>query len=178
MKLCISSDSFLSPLFKISLHTELIHFIDFNANCIVFITIQVEREQAEAAMREGEPQPAAGNLKRPKLNTVGVGKGSGRAAWKQPAPRANTLKNPGLSSSWDKKMKEKAEKATYLGLKREANESRKAAAREARERREASRLRKEENRKKSAVTTKVSSATARKMMKNKKLAKKLVMVDG
>jgi rRNA-processing protein CGR1 len=139
---------------------------------------QVEREQAEAAMREGEPQAAAGNLKRPKLNTIGVGKGSGRAAWKQPAPRANTLKNPKLSSSWDKKMKDKAERAAYVSLKREATESKKTAAKEARERREEAQRRKEENRKKSAITTKVSSATARKMMKNKKLKKKLVMVDG
>jgi rRNA-processing protein CGR1 len=129
-------------------------------------------------MREGEPQPAAGNLKRPKLNTIGVGKGSGRAAWKQPSSRASTLRNPKLTSSWDKKMKDKAEKAAYVGLKREAAESRKTAAREAKERREESRQRKEENRKKSAITTKISSATARKMMKNKKLKKKLVMVDG
>lgn len=129
-------------------------------------------------MREGEPQLAAGSLKRPKLNTVGVGKGSGRAAWKQPAPRASTLRNPGLTSSWDKKMKDKAERAAYVNLKREVSEGRKTAAREARERKEEAQRRKEENRKKSQITTKISSATARKMAKNKKLKKKLVMVDG
>ena len=128
-------------------------------------------------MREGEPEAVIGTIKRPKANTIGVGKGSSRP-WKQPAQRAGSLKNPNLSSNWDAKMKEKAEKAAYLALKREGVEARKAVKREAREKKEAAIRRKEENRKKSVLTTKISSATARKMAKNKKLKKKLVVVDG
>lgn len=136
----------------------------------------MEREEAEAAMREGEPEAVVGTVKRPKSNTIGVGKGS-RRSWKQPAQRAGSLKNPNLSTNWDKKMKIKAERTAFLSLKREATEARKEAKKEAKEKWAEAKRRKEENRAKSAITTKISSATARKMAKNKKLKKKLVVVD-
>jgi len=115
--------------------------------------------------------------KRTKHNTVGVGKGSGRP-WKQAATRASTMKNPGLSTSWEKKMKDKAEMAAYKARKKEGIEARKEEAREARRRREESRKRKEENRAKSVVVQRISAATAKRMAKNKKLKKKLVTVEG
>lgn len=124
---------------------------------------------------EGEPAPIP-KAKRTKHNTIGVGKMSGRS-WKQPAQRAGSLQNPGLSTSWEKKMKDKAEMSAYRARKKEALDARKEEAREARKRREDAKRRKEENRKKSVVTTRVSTATARKMAKNKKLKKKLVTVD-
>jgi rRNA-processing protein CGR1 len=140
--------------------------------------MQVEREQAEAAMRDGEDEPALGQLKRPKMNTVGVGKSSGRGSWKQPAQRANSVKNSTLSSTWEKKMKIKAERDSYQSRKKEVAEVRREAAKEEKARRSEVRRKKEENRAKSVVTTKISAATARRMAKNKKLKKKLVMVDG
>ena len=118
------------------------------------------------------PLPAA---KRTKHNSVGVGKVSGRS-WKQAAPRASTLRSAN-SSSWEKKMKDKAEITAYRNRKKEALEARKEAARETRRRREEAKARKEANRAKSVVAQRVSAATARRMAKNKKQKKKLVTVD-
>ena len=125
-------------------------------------------------MEEGEPVPvaAAEPPKRAKHNVVGVGKTSGRD-WKQPAPRAGTLRNPALSTSWEKKMAQKAEEQAYKERKRAAQEARREAAGAERRRREEAKARKEERKKAAEVTTRVSAATAKRMMKSKKARKLL-----
>jgi rRNA-processing protein CGR1 len=144
-------------------------------------TSQIERDEAQLAMRADEPpstdsENAAPQAKRAKHNTVGVGKASGRS-WKQPAQRAGTLRNPKLTSSWEKKMKEKAELSALRARRREVKEARKQAGREERERLAEIKRRKEENRAKSTVTQRVTAETARRMSKNKKLKKRLVVVQ-
>lgn len=113
-----------------------------------------------------------------KHNTIGVGRVSGRS-WKVPGETMSAMKKgTNVSTTWEKKMKEKAVAKELRERKQEAKELRQAAMKEAREKREAAKKRKEENRVKSAITQIVSSKTARKMAKNKKLRKKLVTVDG
>lgn len=51
---------------------------------------------------------------------------SGRA-WKQPSVRANKLRNPKLSSSWEKKMAEKAVSKAYQEAKQAALQAKKEA---------------------------------------------------
>lgn len=106
--------------------------------------------------------------KRAKHNVLGTGKASGRADWKVPGQRAGTLRNPKLSTSWEKKMAIKAEETAFKERKREAVAARKEAAAEARRRKEEAKKRKEEARTKAAVVTRVSAATAKRMMKSKK----------
>lgn len=125
-------------------------------------------------MQDGEavPAPAAAPSKRTKHNTVGVGKASGRA-WKQAGQRAGTLKNPNLTSSWEKKMAIKAEEDAFKERKRAAQEARKEVLAEQRRRREAAKQRKNDAQQKAAIVTRVSSATAKRMMKSKKARKLL-----
>lgn len=142
---------------------------------------QADVDRHEAAMPEhqgpvhehGSNPPAA---KRVKRNVVGVGTTSGRE-WKSPAQRASTLRNPKLSTSWERKMTKKAEAAAFKSLKQEAAAAHKEAKRQARQKWEEAKRRKEEAQKKAAITQKVSSETAKRMSKNKKLKKKLVVVD-
>lgn len=134
---------------------------------------QVERERE--AMEAGDAPVAAPSpdpAKRARHNVVGVGKASGRA-WKAPAQRAGTLRNPKLTSSWEKKMAVKAEEQAYKERKRAAQAARKEALTAERLRREAAKKRKEEKRAAAAVTTRVSAATARRMLKSKKQRKLL-----
>jgi rRNA-processing protein CGR1 len=114
--------------------------------------------------------------KRVKRNIVGLGKASGRT-WKAPAERAGTLRNQNLSSSWEKKMRMKAEAQAFKTRKRDAIEAHKTAMKERRQKREEAKKRKEENQKKSAITQPVTAETAKRMSKNKKLKKKLVSVE-
>jgi hypothetical protein len=51
---------------------------------------------------------------------------SGRA-WKQPGQRAGTLRNPKLSSSWEKKMQQKAVDKAYKEVKQAAVQAKKEA---------------------------------------------------
>ncbi len=51
---------------------------------------------------------------------------SGRGDWKLPANPARVLRNPNLSTSWEKKMKDKAEGDSFKQRKRDAEELRKA----------------------------------------------------
>lgn len=143
---------------------------------------QVEREQAAMQQEDGtaaaERDPAAETApaKRVKHNTVGVGKASGRD-WKQPGQRAGSLKNPKLSSSWEKKMQDKAVEKAFKERKRDAAAARKEALATERRRREAVKQRKAEAQAKSAVVTRVSAATAKRMMKSKKARKLLQTRD-
>lgn len=151
-----------------------------DVHCFVrtFYTPQVERER-EAMEEAGDAPvaaPAPDPAKRARHNVVGVGKASGRA-WKAPAQRAGSLRNPKLGTSWEKKMAVKAEEAAYKERKRAAQAARKEAAAEERRRREQAKKRKEEKRAAAAVTTRVSAATARRMMKSKKARKLLKTGD-
>lgn len=104
----------------------------------------------------------------------GVGKVSSRP-WKVPAKRASETKtNPLLKTSWDKKMAEKATRASFLEHKRSTLAVRKEKLKAETKRRAAVKEQKEANRLKSQVVQKVSTATAKKMMKDKKQRKKLV----
>lgn len=149
----------------------------------VLLGVQVEQEQdhQDSMMVEDNGQSVAKRAKaNVKQNAVGVGKGSGRT-WKAPGEKMSTVRSGSskkLSTSWEKKMADKAALKDLRDRKKAALEERKEAARKAREQREAAKKRKEENRKKSVVTQVVSSATARKMAKSKKQRKKLVTVDG
>jgi hypothetical protein len=140
---------------------------------------QVEADAAEAAMRDPAADAPTGILdgeamaKRVKHNALGVGRGSGRAAWKAPENRTT---RSGMATSWASKMRSKAERASYKGRKDAAEAARAAAKRAKREQREAAAKRKEENRRASEVSTRVTAKTARRMAKSKKLRKKLVTV--
>lgn len=125
-----------------------------------------------------DEEPVAVKRVATKHNSVGQAKVSGRS-WKAPGQKMSTLRSGSskkLSTTWEKKMKEKAVLKDLRDRKKEALEQKKEAARAAREQREAAKKRKEENRQKSVVTQVVSSATARKMSKSKKQRKKLVNV--
>jgi rRNA-processing protein CGR1 len=138
----------------------------------LYVSFLVKVEEERAAIDEDASPVKLGQIKRPRLNTVGVGKASGRT-WKAPAQRASSTKSRTLSSSWEKKMKIKAERDAYNSMKRQAKEARSTRLREARERKEQAEKRKEENRKKSVVVQKLSTETAKRMMKSKKQRKKL-----
>lgn len=138
---------------------------------------QVEREREQMEQGEAVPASVQEPAKRAKHNVLGVGKSSGRGDWKQPGERAGSLRNPKLSTSWEKKMKAKAEEAAFKDAKRAALAARKEAAAEERRRREEAKARKEAKRAAAAVTTRVSAATAKRMMKNKKQRKLLKTGD-
>jgi rRNA-processing protein CGR1 len=139
---------------------------------------QVERD-AVAAMEGSLPVAVPGEPRRvrAKHDVVGLGKASGRP-WKEPAQRASTLKPATLSSTWEKKMALKAARATFVAAKRDAVESRKARKRVVRVTREAALERRRVAREGAAITqTITSSATLKRMMKNKKQAKLLRKAD-
>ena len=157
-------------------------------NAAFTCSLQVEKEQMETAMvieddgqrQQSKKQKLKASMMPTNQNTVGVGKTSGRS-WKISGQKASSMRSgasKNMSTSWEKKMRDKAVLKEVRDRRREALEKEKAKRREAREKREAAKKRKEENRKKSAVTQVVSTETAKKMAKNKKLRKKLVTVDG
>ena len=128
-------------------------------------------------MQEGEPAVAVAEPpKRVKHNTVGVGKASGRA-WKTAGQRAGSLRNPKLTSSWEKKMADKAVESAFKERKRAAQAAHREAKAEARRKREAAKQRKAEAQARSAVTVRVTAATAKRMMKSKKQRKLLRTAD-
>lgn len=144
-------------------------------------TPQVELEAATMDTDHIEVDPSASLKKRQatKHNNVGQGRVSGRT-WKAPGEKASTIRagsSKKISTSWERKMKEKAMLKDMRDRKREALEARKAAGKAAREQKEEAKKRKEENRKRSGLVTQVvSAATARRMAKSKKGRKKLVAV--
>lgn len=146
----------------------------------VSLRSQVELEQEHASMDEGNAAAVAAEVtrvcKRAKHNVVGSGKASGRD-WKVPGQRAGSLKNPKLSTSWEKKMADKAVETAFKEQKRAALAAAKEAAAEARRKKEAAKQRKKEAQERSAVVTRVSAATAKRMMKSKKGRKLLQTRD-
>ncbi|KDD72839.1 hypothetical protein H632_c2829p1, partial [Helicosporidium sp. ATCC 50920] len=127
---------------------------------------------AEEAERGVDTSIEVGTVKKPKLDTTGLARASNRS-WKAPAPRAGTLKAPGLSTAWADKMRVKKEQSMYKEQKKEALDAFKAKKSEARRRMEAALSLKAENRAKSEVTVRVSADTARRMLKTKKGRKQL-----
>ena len=133
-------------------------------------------------MDQDQHLPSSLSLKKrqaTKHNNVGQGKVSGRT-WKAPGQKMSTIRagsSSKISTSWERKMKDKAVLKEMRERKKEALEEVKRVKREAREQKEEAKKRKEENRKKSGLVTQVVSAkTARKMAKTKKGRKKLVVV--
>ncbi|KAK9798204.1 hypothetical protein WJX73_004543 [Symbiochloris irregularis] len=135
---------------------------------------QAEQDAAAFAMSEPVAPPP---LKKTKHNTVGTGKASNRP-WKEAGQRAGSLRNPLLSTSWESKMKAKADKARFNERRREALAAHKQQLADKRKRQEDGKKRREENRRKSAVVQRITShATLRRMMKSKKDRKKLMTSD-
>jgi len=138
---------------------------------------QVAADQLETPMQTGE-EPVPKMPKRRKVNNVvGVGSASGRP-WKVPGERAGSFKNPLLSTSWEKKMKDKAERDAFKVVKRESIAAHKEKLAKVKKQRQDARAKKEANKQKSNVTQTISSnATLRKMMKSKKQRKLLQKAD-
>lgn len=140
---------------------------------------QVQEEKQQINMEEAELVGASiQTRKRTKHDTVGVGKVSGRP-WKVPGQRAGSLKSAILSTTWEKKMKDKAAREAFVAKKREAVAARKAKLSEIKRRKEEAKERKKANQAKSAIVQKVTNpAKLKKLMKSKKARKRLVTVDG
>lgn len=136
-----------------------------------------QQSNEEDPMEEGDKATVPLPKRRKTNNVVGVGQASGRP-WKTPGERAGALKNPLLSTPWEKKMKLKAEKDNFKALKKEAIAAHKEKLAKIRKQRQAAKEQKEANRLKSNVTQNISSnATLRKMMKSKKQRKLLQKAD-
>ena len=74
-----------------------------------------------AAQQQQQGEAAAPAAKRVRRNTLGVGGASGRP-WKQPAQRASSGGAPQLKSTWEKKMRLKAEASAFRSAKQEARQ--------------------------------------------------------
>lgn len=138
---------------------------------------QVTRDQAE--MKEADA-PAAVSFKRLKTtnsDVSGVGKASGRQ-WKEAGQRAGTLKSQNVSSSWEEKMRIKAETKIFRENRAQAIATRKAKLQRARQQRSEAKARKNEAQRKNTKVQQISNpATIKKMMKDKKQRKKLMTAD-
>lgn len=131
---------------------------------------QVDADLAQMPEDKPEEQPSA---KRTKFQNNRV---SGKN-WKAVAPRMSSTGNPKLNTSWDDKMKAKAEAALYKGQKDEARAERREQLNTEKNRRKAVKERKAENVKKALAKTGqkiTNNATLRRMMKSKKQRKQLV----
>lgn len=119
--------------------------------------------------------PAA---KKAKHNVAGVGKASGRGAWKEPGIRAGSIKSQTLSTSWEHKMRLKKEREKFKQAKQQALDARKSAARARRLQREAAAARREAGVARSSVTQVITkSSTLQRMMKSRKGRKTLRKAD-
>ena len=119
--------------------------------------------------------PAA---KKAKHNVAGVGKASGRGAWKEPGIRAGSIKSQTLSTSWDHKMRLKKERDKFKEAKQQALDARKSVARARRLQREAAAARREAGVARSSVTQVITkSSTLQRMMKSRKQRKTLRKAD-
>ena len=113
-----------------------------------------------------------------KHNVAGVGKASGRGAWKEPGIRAGSIKSQTLSTSWEHKMKLKREREKFKQAKQQALDARKSAARARRLQREAAAARREAGVARSSVTQVITkSSTLQRMMKSRKQRKTLRKAD-
>ncbi|KAK9834677.1 hypothetical protein WJX74_007329 [Apatococcus lobatus] len=138
--------------------------------------LEDQAEFESAQMTDDPPATVLPPAKRTKRSTIGVGKASGRP-WKQAATRASELRSPTLSTSWEHKMREKAEQQAFRDQRRATVAARKEAIQAEKQRREAAKKRKEENQRKSTVVQKVSTSTAKRMLKSKKQRKLLRTAD-
>ncbi|CAL5219037.1 g796 [Coccomyxa viridis] len=143
--------------------------------------IEEKDEQAEMEANAMQEADTVGvpvqTSKRQKLNIVGIGKGSGRS-WKEPSQRASSVKNPILTSSWEKKMQDKAARQHFKEVKQVAIDARKQKLQKVRKQRADAKQRKEENQRKSMVVQAVTNPkTLKKMMASKKDRKKLMKAD-
>mmetsp|Transcript_8508 Transcript_8508/g.18174 ORF Transcript_8508/g.18174 Transcript_8508/m.18174 type:complete len:182 (-) Transcript_8508:629-1174(-) len=134
--------------------------------------------EEETAMDQDEPQPVeTQSIKRRKADGVNYVPVYEREA-KAPAERAAKIMKAGVTSSWEKKMKNKASRQMFMEHKREAVNAMKEKKKADVEHRKMVRERRKANQEKSAVVQKITnSATLKKMMKNKKQKKSLKMAD-
>ncbi|DBA68351.1 hypothetical protein WJX79_009400 [Trebouxia sp. C0005] len=138
---------------------------------------QVDRDEAE--MKDADkPAPVSfKKLQSIKCDISGVGKASGRQ-WKEPGQRAGALKSQNVSSSWEAKMRNKAETKIFRENRAEAIAVRKAKLKRARQQRSEAKAKKAEGQRKNTKVQQISNpATIKKMMKDKKQRKKLMTVD-
>ncbi|CAD7702508.1 unnamed protein product [Ostreobium quekettii] len=140
-------------------------------------------EEMADAMDTDEPREAialgrpAAAVKKVKRDVTGLSKGSSRV-WKAPGTRVGAMKDAKLAVSWEKRMKDKAERKAFTETMAEMRRQRGERLKAIREQKEASIKRKEENRRKSAVVQKISNTQKlKKMMKSKKQRKTLMMAD-
>ena len=142
----------------------------------------------DAAADDDSKQPAVSTVtptlarspaaKKAKHNVAGVGKASGRGAWKEPGIRAGSIKSQTLSTSWDHKMRLKKEREKFKQAKQQALDARKSAARARRLQREAAAARREAGVARSSVTQVITkSSTLQRMMKSRKGRKTLRKAD-
>lgn len=138
---------------------------------------QVDRDEAE--MKDvDKPAPVTfKKLKTTKSDISGVGKASSRQ-WKEPGQRAGALKSQNVSSSWEAKMRNKAETKIFRENRAEAIAVRKAKLQRARQQRSEAKAKKAEGQRRNTKVQQISNpATIKKMMKDKKQRKKLMTVD-
>eukprot|EP00197_Chlamydomonas_leiostraca_P008815 CAMPEP_0202866666 /NCGR_PEP_ID=MMETSP1391-20130828/8291_1 /ASSEMBLY_ACC=CAM_ASM_000867 /TAXON_ID=1034604 /ORGANISM="Chlamydomonas leiostraca, Strain SAG 11-49" /LENGTH=200 /DNA_ID=CAMNT_0049546637 /DNA_START=50 /DNA_END=652 /DNA_ORIENTATION=+ len=131
--------------------------------------VDVEQEAEEQAQSSGKRQKGQDGFK-----VIPV---SGRT-WKVPGERAGKVMKNAISTSWEKKMKDAAERKKFLEHKQAAVDARKEKRKASKAQRDAAEALKKANRAKSEVTQKITSAaTLKKMMKNKKQKKTLRKAD-
>lgn len=138
---------------------------------------QVDRDEAQ--MRDTDkPAPVSfKKLKTTKSDVSGVGKASGRQ-WKEAGQRAGTMKSQNVSSSWDEKMRLKAETKIFRENRAAAIATRTAKLKRARQQRSEAKAKKAEGQRRNTKVQQISNpATIKKMMKDKKQRKKLMTAD-
>lgn len=137
-----------------------------------------EAENASAAAVVTPTLARSPAAKKAKHNVAGVGKASGRGAWKEPGIRAGSIKSQALSTSWEHKMRLKNEKDKFKQAKQQALDARKSVARSRRLQREAAAARREAAIARSSVTQTITkSSTLQRMMKSRKQRKTLRKAD-
>lgn len=132
--------------------------------------------EGPSTMDEDVPTATESN-KRQKLDGVAYRKVSGKV-WKSGNDKASTKKTASLSSTWEKKMANKAGREHFMTFKKEAVAAAKSKRKAAADQRRLAKERKDANKAKSTVVQKITnSATLKKMMKSKKDRKKLKTAD-
>lgn len=135
--------------------------------------MEAEEQQQQPA---SEPAEAGPSSKRQKADETTWRPVSGKG-WKAPEERASTVMKAQTSKTWGKRMEEKAQRQQLLAIKAEVVAEGRAKRKATAMQRKASKERKMANRAKSEVVQQVSTATVKKMMKNKKQKKLLRKAD-
>lgn len=98
--------------------------------------------------------------------------------WKEAGDRAGGLRSQNVSSTWNEKMRIKAETKIFRENRAAIIEARKAKLRRARQQRNEAKARKAEGQRKNTKVQQITNPnTLKKMMKDKKQRKKLMTAD-